>query len=205
MIEPVVFIVDDDRLARESLQWLIESVSLPVRVFERGLDFLEAYKPDQPGCVVLDVRMPDINGMELHARMLENGATIPVIIVTGHADVPMAVRAMKAGAYDFIQKPYNDALMLERIQGAIAFDIDRQKDRERIADIERRIAELSPREQQVMRMVIRSAPNKLIARELSISVKTVELHRSNLMSKMGVTSATELVRLVLIADFDTDD
>ena len=126
-MEPVVYIIDDDRLARESLQWLIESASQTVRVFENGSTFLDHYQVGEPGCVVLDVRMPDINGMELHAKLRERGANIPVIIVTGHADVAMAVRAMKAGAWDFIEKPYNDALMLERVQGAIAYDRDNRR------------------------------------------------------------------------------
>jgi two-component system response regulator FixJ len=152
--------------------------------------------------VLLDVRMPDVNGMQLHTRIRQLGATNPVIIVTGHADVAMAVRAMKAGAYDFIEKPYNDALMLERVQSAIACDLDNRKNQERIDEIRGRAARLTPREQQVMAHVLRSASNKVIAGELGISVKTVELHRANLMSKMQAGSSTELVRLALIAGLD---
>jgi two-component system response regulator FixJ len=151
---------------------------------------------------VLDVRMPDINGMELHARLRERGADIPVIIVTGHADVAMAVRAMKAGAWDFIEKPYNDALMLERVQGAIAYDRDRFRDQERIDEIRQRVELLTPREREVMGHVISSSQNKTIARALGISVKTVELHRANLMAKMEATSSTELVRLAMIAGLE---
>jgi two-component system response regulator FixJ len=197
-----VYIVDDDRLARESLMWLIESAHLPVQVFDSGLAFLEHIEPGASGCALLDVRMPDINGMELHTRLRERGVTIPVIIVTGHADVAMAVRAMKAGAYDFIEKPYNDALMLERVQSAIAYDMDNRKNQERVNDIKEHAEKLTPREREVMSYVLRSVQNKVIASELGISVKTVELHRANLMAKMKATSSTELVRLALIAGLE---
>jgi two-component system response regulator FixJ len=201
-MDSTVYLIDDDRMARESLQWLIESAHLPVRAFDCGHAFLKQFDPAASGCVLLDVRMPDINGMELHTRIRDLGATIPVIIVTGHADVAMAVRAMKAGAYDFIEKPYNDALMLERVQSAIACDLDNRKNQERIDEIRNRAAALTPREQEVMAYVLRSTPNKLIAVELGISAKTVELHRANLMSKMQAASSTELVRLALIAGLD---
>ena len=201
-MESAVFLVDDDRMARESLQWLIESAHLPVRAFDRGLSFLEQFDPDASGCVLLDVRMPDINGMQLHSRIRQLGSAIPVIIVTGHADVAMAVRAMKAGAYDFIEKPYNDALMLERVQSAIACDLDNRRNQERIDEIRGRAAALTPRERQVMGYVLGSKSNKLTAAELGISVKTVELHRGNLMTKMQAASPTELVRLALIAGLD---
>jgi two-component system response regulator FixJ len=201
-MESTVYLVDDDRMARESLQWLIESAQLPVRAFACGRAFLDEFEPAASGCVVLDVRMPDINGMELYNRIRQLGATIPVIIVTGHADVAMAVRAMKAGAHDFIEKPYNDALMLECIQNAIACDRDNRRNQERIDEIRNRAAGLTPREQEVMAYVLHSTPNKVIAAELGISVKTVELHRANLMTKMRAASPTELVRLALIANLD---
>lgn len=201
-MESTVYVVDDDKLARESLEWLIESVGLPVKIYESGQTFLEEYKPGQAGCLVLDVRMPDINGMDLHAKLKQEGCTLPVIIMTGHADVAMAVRAMKAGVYDFIEKPYNDSLMLERIQSAIAFDLDNRKAHERVESIKTRLAKLTPREYEVLRYVLKSTVNKVIASNLGISVKTVELHRSNLMTKMRATSVTELVRLALIAGLD---
>jgi FixJ family two-component response regulator len=202
MQQPTVYVVDDDRIARESLAWLIESARLPVKMFARGLDFLDALEPGQTGCVVLDVRMPDINGMELFARLKDRRSTLPVIIVTGHGDVPMAVRAMKAGAYDFVEKPYNNALMLERIQSAIAFDLDNRKEQERLRDVQERIASLTPREREVLELVLRSHANKTIADKLGISIKTVELHRANLMAKMQAGSSTELVRLALIAGLE---
>jgi len=197
-----VYIIDDDRLARESLQWLIESAGLPVRVFDSGLDFLERVETSMGGCVLLDVRMPDINGMEVYARLKQMGILLPVIIVTGHADVAMAVRAMKAGAYDLIEKPYNDALMLERVQSAISADQQRRRDQQRVSDIKARAAQLTPREQEVLHYVLRSTQNKIIAAKLGISIKTVELHRANLMSKMQARTSTELVRLALIAGLD---
>ncbi|MDH5324091.1 MAG: response regulator transcription factor [Gammaproteobacteria bacterium] len=201
-MESTVYVVDDDKLARESLEWLIESVGLPVRVFESGQAFLTAYQSGLAGCLVLDVRMPDINGMDLHAKLQAEGCTLPVIIMTGHADVAMAVRAMKAGVYDFIEKPYNDSLMLERIQSAIAFDLDNRKAQERVESVKSRLDALTPREYEVLKLVLKSTANKVIAAELGISVKTVELHRSNLMTKMRATSVTELVRLALIAGLE---
>ena len=201
-MDPTVNIIDDDRLARESLKWLAESAHLSVCEFECGHDFLNHFDQGKPGCVVLDVRMPDINGMELYARLKETGATTPVIIVTGHADVAMAVRAMKAGAYDFVEKPYNDALMLERLQSAIAYDSDRRENQGKVDDVRLRINRLTPREHEVMNFVLRSKQNKVIASELGISIKTVELHRANLMAKMNAASPTELVRLALQAGLD---
>jgi two-component system response regulator FixJ len=201
-MEPTVYVVDDDKLARESLEWLIESVGLPVKVYESGQKFLDDYRKGQAGCLVLDVRMPDINGMDLHTKLKQDGCTLPVIIMTGHADVAMAVRAMKAGVYDFIEKPYNDSLMLERIQSAIAFDLDNRKAQERVDSVKERLSKLTPREYEVLQYVLKSTANKIIAAELNISIKTVELHRSNLMTKMQAGSVTELVRLALIAGIE---
>ncbi len=196
-----IYIVDDDQHARESLAWLIESINLPVCAFVSGHDFLDNTDSNVRGCLVLDVRMPDINGMDLFHQIQQKNYRIPVIIMTGHADVALAVRAMKAGVYDFIEKPYNDALMLERIQAAIAFDENNQKERDQIQTITQRLASLTPRETQILNEVLHSVPNKIIADKLSISIKTVELHRSNLMSKMHVNSATELVRQVMICHY----
>ncbi|MGB5605018.1 MAG: response regulator [Gammaproteobacteria bacterium] len=201
-MQPVVYIIDDDRIARESLKWLIESAHLPTRVYDGGLAFIEDVEPGTCGCVLLDVRMPDINGMELLAKLKERGINLPVIIVTGHADVAMAVRAMKIGSYDFIEKPYNDALMLERVQSAIASDLDNRKNQLRIDEIRQRTETLTPREREVMAYVLRSVQNKVIAEELGISIKTVELHRANLLAKMQAASSTELVRQALIAGLD---
>jgi len=201
-MQSTVYVVDDDKLARESLEWLIESVGLPVKIYDSGQAFLDNYSKELVGCMVLDVRMPDISGMDLYVKLKQEGCTLPVIIMTGHADVDLAVRAMKAGAYDFIEKPYKDSLMLERIQSAIAFDLDNRKEQERIDCVKDRIATLTPREQEVLKYVLKSTANKIIAAELGISIKTVELHRSNLMTKMQANSVTELVRQAIIAGLE---
>ena len=203
MQETTVYVVDDDQMVRESLEWLLQSVKLPVKLYEQGQDFLDHYQPGSPGCVVLDVRMPGINGMDLHRMLRERDPDVPVIIVTGHADVPMAIRAMKAGAFDFIEKPYNDQHMLERVQAAIAQHQDLWREREESVGLRQRFDELTPREDQVMRAVLRGHPNKRIAVDLGISIKTVELHRNHVMSKLGVRTATELVRLAIKAGIET--
>jgi FixJ family two-component response regulator len=202
MTTPTVFIIDDDRMARESLKWLIESAGLPVQVFDSGLKFLEQVNGSMMGCILLDVRMPDINGMELHTQLKQLSVKMPVIIVTGHADVAMAVRAMKAGAFDLIEKPYNDALMLEQVQNAITHDQENRLNEQQVSTIKACADRLTPREQQVMSHVLNSKQNKVIAAELNISIKTVELHRANLMAKMQVRSSTELVRLALLAELE---
>jgi len=204
-LTPVTYIVDDDRMARESLKWLAESAHLTVREFNCGESFLNQFNHKLPGCVVLDVRMPDINGMELFSRLKSAGAKIPVIIVTGHADVAMAVRAMKAGAFDFVEKPYNDAIMLELIQSAISFDKINREHQGKVDKIQNRIDRLTPRESEVMKFVLNSKQNKIIASELGISIKTVELHRANLMSKMNVSSPAELVRLAMMAGVEKNN
>jgi FixJ family two-component response regulator len=196
MTTATVYIIDDDRMARESLKWLIESAGLPVQVYESGLDFLDQVDASMSGCVLLDVRMPDINGMELYAKLKQRDIMLPVIIVTGHADVAMA------GVYDFIEKPYNDALMLERVQNAITCDQDNRCSQQRVAAIRACADQLTPREQEVMHYVLNSTQNKVIAGELGISIKTVELHRANLMTKMKARTSTELVRLALIASLE---
>ncbi|MDX1353208.1 MAG: response regulator [Thiomicrorhabdus sp.] len=194
-----VYIVDDDQQVRESLAWLLESVQLTTKLFTNGQEFLEAFTPGLSGCVVLDVRMPGINGMDLHKSIKEIDENFPVIIVTGHADVPMALRAMKEGAFDFIEKPYNDQHLLERIQSAIHHYDDLQKKQEKNQKITTLFNRLSKREQQVLAEVLQSIPNKRIAEKLCISIKTVEVHRANLMAKLQVKTITELVRLAIKA------
>jgi two-component system response regulator FixJ len=201
-MQPTVFVVDDDKLVRESLAWLIDTIDLPVALYGNGQDFLADYEPDRPGCLILDVRMPGLSGMDLHARLNERGIELPVIIVTGHADVPMATRAMKAGAFDFIEKPYNDQLMLETVQNAIAFDLGRRRRAQQITALRARFKGLTSRERAVMALIIQGRPNKVIADRLHISIKTVELHRANIMAKVQVRSAAELVRLAVTAGLD---
>lgn len=199
MMTSTVYIIDDDTMARDSLKWLIESASLVVKEFQSGLDFLQEVNTSMSGCVLLDVRMPDINGMELHNQLKQREIELPVIIVTGHADVAMAVRAMKAGAYDLIEKPYSDSLMLELVQRAINDDCRNRREQSYIHDIKSRAKQLTPREKEVMQYVLNSTQNKIISAELGISIKTVELHRANLMNKMQAKTSTELVRFALMA------
>jgi two-component system response regulator FixJ len=200
MNKSTTYIIDDDRMARESLKCLIESAGLPVQAFDHGLDFLKQVNTSMSGCILLDVRMPDINGMELYTKLKQRDITMPVIIVTGHADVAMAVRAMKAGTFDLIEKPYNDALMLERVQNAITHDHIKRQTQQRITAIKACADQLTPREQEVMQYVLGSAQNKVIAVKLGICIKTVELHRANLMTKMRARSSTDLMRMALIAE-----
>lgn len=193
----VVHIVDDDLSVRRSLVWLLESVQLPVRTHASASEFLSAYRPGSPGCLVLDVRMPDISGLDLQQRLHEAGITLPVIIVTGHADVPMAIRAMKCGAFDFIEKPYNDQVLLERIQAAIAHDTDAHRRKQQVAVIREHFKMLTERERDVLRFVVDGRTNKSIAAALGLSVKTIEVHRARLMVKMSAASLCDLVRMAV--------
>jgi len=203
--EACVFIVDDDASVRDSLRWLIESVQLKVLCFSSAQEFLNGYNNQQTGCVVLDVRMPGISGLDLQEELRQQGFVLPVIIVTGHADVPMAVRAFKSGVFDFIEKPFNDQHLIDRIQQAI------EKSRSQKVNIQRqqvagnRLKKLSSREKQVLDCIVAGSSNKTMARELDISVKTIETHRANLMSKMKAGSVSELVRIALLADRNKED
>lgn len=192
-----VYVVDDDQAVRDSLRWLIESVDLNVKTFSNGQELLDNFEETEISCLVLDVRMPGISGLDLQQRLKKTGSKVPVIIVTGHADVPMAIQAMKAGAFDFIEKPYSDQLLLERIQCAIEQDDCFKKQQNVNNEINQRIDALTPRELEVMGLVVSGHSNKSIAKELGVSIKTVEVHRGNLMSKMQAKSLSELVRLVM--------
>lgn len=195
-----VYIIDDDTSVRNSLRWLIESVQLPVKEFATAQAFLDAKVGQEAGCLILDVRMPGMSGLDLQDALKQHGIHLPVIIVTGHADVSMAVRAFKAGAFDFIEKPFNDQRLIDRIQQAIEKSHSEQVEVRRKQYALDKLAALSNREQQVLDCVVAGYSNKQIARELDISVKTVETHRANLMDKMQAGSVSELVRLALIAE-----
>jgi len=200
--ETIVYVVDDDRAVRESLRWLIESVGLEAATFEDPEMLLEACQPERCGCIILDVRMPAMSGLDLQEVLKQRGIEVPVLIVTGHGDVPMAVRALKAGAFDFIEKPYNDQLLLERVQQAIEQHRGKRQAQVRREELQRRLALLTPREREVMEGVVSGESNKHIARRLDLSIKTVEVHRANLMVKMQADSISTLVRMVLATEQD---
>jgi FixJ family two-component response regulator len=195
--EQCVFIVDDDEAMRDSLAWLLESNSLHVQTFGSGEAFLDAYHEDMTGCLVLDVRMPGMSGLELHERLQGLGATLPIIFVTGHGDVPMAVSALKNGAADFIEKPFNDKEILRLIEQCLAVDRQQFSQRRRLAEVARRMSSLTLREREVMDLIAAGRLNKQIADDLGISIKTVEVHRARVMDKMEVRSVAELVQCVM--------
>lgn len=197
--ETTVFVVDDDQAMRASLKWLIESVGMQVETYESAQAFLDAYYPGRAGCLLLDVRMPGMGGLELQSYLARREIRIPVIIITGHGDVSMAVKAMKVGAVDFIEKPFDDEELLNSIRNALQHDEKQRVLRAQRADIAARMAELTPREHEVMAMVTDGKSNKEIAATLGVSAKTVEVHRARVMDKMRADSLAELVRMALLA------
>ena len=197
--EETVFVVDDDQAMRSSLQWLIESMGMRVETYDSAQAFLDAYYPGRAGCLLLDVRMPGMSGLELQAYLAKREHRIPVIIITGHGDVAMAVKAMKNGAVDFIEKPFDDEALVVSIRNALQHDEKQRALRSQRADIAARMAELTPREHEVMTMVTDGRSNKEIATSLGVSAKTVEVHRARVMDKMRADSLAELVRMVMMA------
>jgi FixJ family two-component response regulator len=195
-IKPTVFIIDDNLDALKSLRWLVESVGLNVECFESPISFLEIYDPSRCGCIVTDVRMPIMGGIQMFEQLNLLKNKLPVIILTGHADVPMAVNAMKIGAMDFISKPFNDQYLLEQIQKSIALNVN-QRLTDQFENYANRFANLTKREQQVLILVIAGKLNKQIADELCIANSTVEFHRSRIMKKIGVKNLAELIKIYL--------
>jgi len=192
-----VFIVDDDREVRQALALLMESVGLRTELFESADRFLEQFDSDRPGCLILDVRMPGMSGLDLQARLAAEKLHPPVIVITGHGDVPMAVRAVQAGAVDFIEKPFNDQALLDSVHRALELDARQRGQARELAEIRRRVESLTKREQEVMRLVVNGLRNKMIANELHVSQSTVEAHRAKVMEKMGARTLSELMRMVL--------
>ena len=192
-----VYVVDDDEAMRDSLVWLLEAHGLAVEAYPSGEAFLEAQREDMRGCLVLDVRMPGMSGLELHERLIARRAALPVIFVTGHGDVPMAVSALKRGAVDFIEKPFNDQDMLRLVEACLELERTQRQARLWEAGARRRVAALTDREREVMALVVAGKLNKQIGDELGISVKTVEVHRARVMDKMEAGSLAELVRAAL--------
>jgi FixJ family two-component response regulator len=198
--DALVRVVDDDEAVRSSLKLLLKSAGLTTQAYASATEFLAAYEDDQPGCLVLDIRMPGMNGLELQDELNRRGAMIPVIFVTGHGDVPMAVEAMQRGAMDFLQKPFRDQDLIDRVLKALALDRGNRAQRESRRAIRSRLAILSPREMQVLRLLTLGKSNKQVAGDLGLSQRTVEIHRAHLMQKMEAKSVAQLVRMFLVAD-----
>lgn len=195
--QPTVFVVDDDEALRDSIHWLLESVNLGTRMFSCASDFVASCDPAEEGCLLLDIRMPGMSGMELLEALKYSGISLPAIIITGHGDVPMAVRALKHGAFDFIQKPFNAQELLDRVNAALELD---KKNRQRSSEIERRRAyfsTLTERETEVVELLVAGHSSKVIAQKLKISPKTVDIHRANIMRKLNVGSVVEIAQLRL--------
>lgn len=197
-----VYVVDDDEAVRTSLDWLISSVNLPVRTFASARTFLETHRAGDEGCVILDVRMPGMSGLELQRKLAERASRLPIIIITGHGDIHMAVDAMKAGAFDFIEKPFDDQLLLDLVQKAVEYSLAAAQDHALREELARRLDLLTPREHEVLGLVMRGEPNKRIALALGICEKTVEAHRAKVMEKTRARSIAELIKMVIAAGAD---
>jgi two-component system response regulator FixJ len=195
--QPVVYVVDDDDSMRRAVTTLIKTVGYSPVAFSGAREFLAAYDENQPGCLLLDVRMPGMSGLELQQELGKAGSILPIIFMTGHGDVPMAVQAMKEGAFDFLQKPFRDQDLIDCLNRALKVDAENRASLEKHADIKHRFQSLTPREVEVMEMLVDGRANKVIAIDLGLSERTVEIHRANVMEKMGVRSVAHLVRMKL--------
>jgi FixJ family two-component response regulator len=198
--EATVYVVDDDAAVRDSLRWLMDSVGLRVAEFASGEAFLKAITPQHPGCVVLDLRMPELGGLAVYQRLRQRGIELPVIVISGHGDVAVAVRALKSGVVDFIEKPFNDQELLDCVQQAMRRDSDHRQQQRRREELMTHYLTLTPRELDVLRLVVEGKANKAISADLGISLKTVETHRARVMEKMAAGSVSELVRMTLIIE-----
>ncbi len=197
---PTVYIVDDDDAVRNSLRLLLKSVGLTAVALPTAQEFLSTYDPQQPGCLILDVRMPGMSGLELQQQLNVRGAVIPVIFITGHGDIPMAVEAMQHGAFDFLQKPFRDQDLIDRIQRALAKDRTNRAELTERSRVRERFESLTPREREVLALVTSGKPNKVMAAELGVSQRTVEIHRARVMEKMHASSLAQLVRMMMDLD-----
>lgn len=193
---PTVFIVDDDLAVRDAIRWLMEQVKLKVQVFASADEFLANYIPGTRGCIILDIRMPGMSGLELQERLKASKALIPIIIITGHGDVPIAVRAMKGGAIEFLQKPFNDQLLLDTVQSALSTYAEIWDQEARRQECNKNLSSLTKREMEVLNLLRTGKPNKLIATALNISVRTVEGHRATIMAKTGAKSLGALIEML---------
>lgn len=197
MPEQIIYLVDDDEALRDSLAWLLESQGFKVAAFASAEDFLKAWRPEFNGCLLLDVRMPGMSGLELHERLRAQYSTLPIIFITGHGDVPMAVAALKKGAVDFIEKPFNDTELLRLVSQCLVTEQEHRARRRQDAEVSRRLDQLTQREREVLDLIIAGKLNKQIADVLGISIKTVEVHRARVMEKMAAQSLAELVQSVM--------
>ncbi len=198
-LDATVFVVDDDEAMRDSLHWLLESMDFKVATYASGEAFLAAYDAQRPGCLILDVRMPGMSGLELHDRLNAAAVTLPIVFITGHGEVPMAVAALKKGAVDFIEKPFAENDLLEIIERCLTLDARQRLERAEREKAQHKLASLTPREREVMDMVVAGKLNKIIADSLDISIKTVEVHRARVMEKLGARSVADLVQQVVVA------
>lgn len=201
----VVFIVDDDKAVRDSLRLLMKSMGLDAETFVSGGEFLEQYQPKTSGCLVLDIRMPGISGLELQEQLVAKGIDLPIIFITGHGDVPMAVQAMKQGATDFIQKPFRDQELLDRVNDALQQDLSGRQHSVEKNEIMRRVDTLTPRELEIMEMIVDGRASKVIAIDLGVSQRTVETHRARIMDKMDARSLAHLIQMAIFARPDLID
>jgi FixJ family two-component response regulator len=192
-----VFVIDDDEAVRNSLRLLLKSIGLPVRACTSAQDFLPTYDAHQPGCLVLDIRMPGMSGLELQQQLNLRGATIPVVFMSGHGDIPMAVEAMQHGAFDFLQKPFRDQDLIDRVQRALERDASIRAQLKATDQIRERLISLTPREREVLDLVTAGKPNKVMAGDLGVSQRTIEIHRARVMEKMQARSLAQLVRMLI--------
>ncbi len=195
--KPTVFVIDDDDAVRDALMLLLHAENLPASCFASADAFLDVYRPGTPGCVVADVRMPGTTGLELVGRLRIIGAVIPVILITGHGDIPMAVSALKQGAADFFEKPFDDNLLLARIREALNLDGTERQRHSQNEGLKARLETLTPREREIMQILAEGEPNKVIAARFGISPRTVEVHRARIMEKMQARNLSDLVRMSL--------
>ncbi len=195
--KPTVFVVDDDEEVRGALKLLFESVGLPVICYPSAVDYLDQFDESLPGCLVVDIRMPGMSGLDMQEKLVERPIHPPVIIITGHGDVPMAVRAVQAGAVDFIEKPFRDQILLDSVHRAIEMDAERRGEASRLSEIREHLDQLTPREREVLDLVISGMRNKNISEQLGITLSTVEAHRSRVMEKMQADSLSHLMRMML--------
>jgi two-component system, LuxR family, response regulator FixJ len=198
MTGSTVFVIEDDKAVRDSLCWVIDTAGLRAEAYGSAGAFLDVCDGGRPGCLVLDVRLPDMSGLQLQQQLQSRGVLLPTLIITGYGDVRSAVQAMKAGALDYIEKPFSDQVLLQRVRMALRHDHDRREQERQRRQVAQRMDNLTQRERQIMAMVIAGRRNRHMAEHLKVSIKTVEAHRARMMSKMGARSGIDLVRLVLM-------